>query len=80
MMHLSHPHTVIVISATFKAVVRLVKTILSYAIYHPGDTRSRTLGFQNVSSARAPCPFIISLYLPTPIKQFRNFTHLILCG
>lgn len=31
------PHTVIVISATFKAVVRLVKTILSYAVYQPGN-------------------------------------------
>lgn len=45
------PHTVIVISATFKAVVRLVKTLLSYAVYHPRNTRSRSLGFPNVSSA-----------------------------
>ncbi len=56
------PHTVVA-SVTFETVVRLVKILLSYAAYHPGDTRSRSRGFQNVSSAHTLCPLIISLFV-----------------
>ncbi len=56
------PHTVVV-SVTFETVVRLVKTLLSYAVYHPGDTRSRSRGFQNASFARTLCLLIISLFV-----------------